>query len=135
MNKKIIILTSIIFVIAIITISIIYSNSNSSLEIDKLDKTYKVGESVTFLIKQKGCHVSCDGYKVEVFDENDILVWSTAAVMDGQPPFLIPKMFQSFKDVVTIREYESVTDKPGVYTVKYTNRDLEVTQNFLVMWR
>ena len=135
MNRKISSLTSIISVTVITTISIIYSIPDSSLEIDNLDETYKVGESITFLIKQQGCYVPCGGYKVEVFDEDNTLVWSTIAVIDGQIPFHIPKMFQSFKDIVTIREYESVTDKPGTYTVRYTHKDLEVTQDFTVIPR
>ena len=135
MNKKSIILALIISVIVTVTIiSIIYSLPHSSLEIDKLDETYKVGESVTFLIKQEGCTIRCDGYKVEVFGENNNLVWSTVATISRQDSWT-PKMFQSFKDVITIREYESVTDKPGTYTVKYTHKDLEVTQDFTVILR
>ena len=133
--NKIILFASIISAIAIVaTIAMIYSVSHSSLEIDKLDETYKIGESVTFLIKQDGCFVSCDSYKVKVFDKDDNLVWSTATTISRQESWT-PKIFQSFKDVITIREYEGVTDKPGTYTVKLSNRDLEVTQAFTVIPR
>lgn len=132
MNTKYLILITVVIVVSIV-ISVIYSIPYSSLYIDKLDETYEIGESITFLIKQEGCSISCDGYKIEVFDEDENLVWNIVTVMDGTEPLLIPKTFQSLKDVVTIREYESVTDKTGVYTIKYINKDLEVTQDFTVI--
>ena len=60
-------------------------------------------------------------------------MWSVVTVIDGREPLFIPKMFQSLKDVVTIRETESVTEKPGTYTVLVTHRNLEVTQNFVIV--
>lgn len=124
----------IIVIVPVIVFSLLYSIPHSSLEIYKLDKTYKVGESVTFLIKQEGCTVPCDFYMVKVYDEDDNLVWKTGSTFSRQESWT-PKMFQSLKDIITIREYEDVTKKPGVYTVKYSNRDLEVTQDFTVTTR
>lgn len=121
-------------VVPVITILPLYLIPYSSLEIDKLDETYKVGESVTFLIKQEGCSIPCDFHLIEVFDENDKLVWKTGSTFSRQESWT-PKMFRSFLDVITIREYENVTKKPGMYIVKYSNGELEVTQDFTVIPR
>ena len=129
-KHKIVIIS--VIAVALTIISIIYSIPYSSLEIYKLDKTYNVGESVTFLIKQEGCYIPCDFYMVGVFDEDDNLVWNTGSTFSRQES-LTPKLFKSLKDVITIREYESVTKIPGVYTVKYSNGDSEVTKDFTVI--
>jgi len=122
-----IILISIIIVTMIL---LLYFIPYSTLDIENLKKFYYVGESITFTAKQIGCNLSCDNYKIYISDENKTIVWSSAIVIDGQPPWIIPKMFWNSENIVGDIQDGPIVDRPGEYTVKYETKISSVEKKF-----
>ena len=128
MNK--IIFASIIMGIIILSL---YFVPYSTLSVENLKKSYRVGEPITFTGKQIGCNPSCDYHEVHIFDENKTTVWSSAIVSDGQPPWIIPRMFWNNENVVGTSEDGPIVDSPGEYTAKYGTKTSSVEEKFTVI--
>ena len=55
-------------------ILLLYFISYSTLDIENLKKFYYVRELMTFTGKQIRCNLSCDNYKIYIFDKNKTIV-------------------------------------------------------------
>jgi len=122
-----------ISVITVVMIVSVYFIPYYSLSVDRLKETYYVGESITFTGKQTGCNLSCDYHEISIFDENKTTVWSSTIVSDGQPPWIIPRMFWNNENMVGTSEDGPIVDSPGEYTVRYETKTSSVEKKFTVM--
>ena len=123
------------FIIIGITLLGLYFIPYSTLDIENLKKSYHVGEPITFTGKQTGCNPSCDYHEIHIFDENKTTtVWSSAIISDGQPPWIIPKIFWNSENVIVGDVQDGpIVDMPGEYTVKYETKTLSVEKKFTVI--